>query len=136
MDQGTDRLARMGRIEVNGHSAAASGRLDYVMSLVNSRLQQLREERDAGAMLPPSWRGEPAFEVHVVGGLEEIIDNREMRSVLRQVAAFGEETRVVVFLHGTADEVAVALAPSGTMLGAALVANRSIRLASPTGAGR
>jgi len=118
-------------IEINSFSPAVAGRLEHVRSLTDRRLTALAEVRDATTgLLPPAWAQAPAFEVHIRGGIGQIMADVECRMLLRHIVARAEEARVVVFLHEPLEVVSAAITQSGALT-AALEAGKVVRHTAP-----
>lgn len=116
--------AVMNRLEVDGRTPAAFGRLGYVHGLMRRRVLSLLDRESVDV---PAWRQAPAFEVHVTGGLQQLLADPDCALTLRHVADVGEATGVVVFFHEPRDAVARMLLMAQGRLGAAFVAGRSLR---------
>lgn len=103
---------------------AAPERMTYVNNLAIRRLAAAAAQ---GGVLPPEWTRGPAFELHIMSGLAELLADTECRMALRHIVACGERARIVVWLHGPLEQATAALAACSTGLAAALVEGRSLR---------
>src|SRR5689334_3740513 len=94
-------VADINRVDIDGNSPSAYGRIAHAASIVETRIAALEAADDVpGAGLrAPLWRSGPAFEVHVWSGLKAMMDDPASRLALRQVVALGESANVVVFVH-------------------------------------
>lgn len=119
------------RVDVRGEPSvmAAEGRLSFAASLVDRRLEALRDARD-GSLLPPAWQQAPAFEVHLWSGLGALLADEECRRLLRHIVIHGEAAHVVVFVYGDLDEASEAFSRYSTRLAAELIEGRALRMAN------
>lgn len=115
-------VERLGYIEIRGGSTPAQDRLTYVRDLIDRRLQAA-----SPGLLPPQWQDGPAFEVHIMSGLEDVLSATECRLALKYIVLSGEQAHVVVFLHEPLEHVAALLAGVSPGLSAYLMAGRSLR---------
>lgn len=117
------------QMDISGNSVGvAEGRLVWVASMVDRRIDALLEARERG-LKPPKWQHEPAFEVHVYGTLRALLSDDTCRGLLQFVVTEGVRSHVVVFLHGVPEQVAEVLASLSTRLAEALRVGRSLRIA-------
>lgn len=103
----------------------AQSRLDYVSSLIHRRLAALGSDP---CIVPDRYVG-PATRVDAEN-VRGLLGDKVCAAHLGRIARHGGRAGVVLVLHGTAHEVAEAVA-SGTSLAAALIEGRHVRLAPP-----
>jgi len=112
-------------MEVHGEGAAYGGRLDWVRGLVNNRMASLSKEGRLPAA--PAWRNRPAYELHIMSGLADILADHPARMALRHIVAHGQTAHVVVFIHEDAETAAAAFAAVSGRLASELMTGHSLR---------
>lgn len=115
------------RIDIRGHNTTTCGRIEYVHDLTDNRLA-------AGESITlPEWKQAPAFELHIINGVADVVAHYECLMMLRHVVANGEAAHVVVIVHEPVEVASAALAAVSGRMAAELVAGKALRHISAGG---
>jgi hypothetical protein len=123
------------RIDIFRHTVPGTCfRLEGVRELAESRIVALGDARE-GSLLPPAWKHAPAFELHIVDGLADVLAHLDCLMMFRHIVMVAERAHIVVLLHEPAEAVAAVLAARSGRLAAEFMAGRVLRHVSgaPTG---